>query len=351
MEAKISAGMKRERKMDFQERVRRRNEFDAGIAYGVKKFNLLTGRDKHAEYRKKNDNQWINLETGVIDDKFAECRNCPLCGANEFETLFVKCGFPHVKCNRCNLVYVNPILNQQEYEKLWQAEDSWESILESEPQIKMQTLEARYSLDIAELCINNKDDISICDVGCGPGRLLGEAKKRGYYAFGIEPNRRSHNSLREKGIDYLGDFFPLKEEIKKKFDCIFLLNALEHMRDPMQIVLEAKKLLRPSGIIYISVPCIDALVNRIMHEKAGVFGGHSHLQFFSIGTLSVFLEKAGFKVLEYETIITEIGVIKNYLSFKDPYFGDNVDLLDFLTPELIYKNHLARNLNMVGRLV
>jgi hypothetical protein len=122
------------------------------------------------------------------------------------------------------------------------------------------------------------------------------------------------------------------------------------MRKPLEIVLEIKKLLKQRGIIYISVPCIDALVNRIMHEKAGVFGGHTHLQFFSIKTLSMFLEKTGFEVLEYETIITEMGTIKNYLSYKDPYFGDNADELDFLTPEVIYKNHLARNVNMAGRL-
>ena len=166
----------------------------------------------------------------------------------------------------------------------------------------------------------------------------------------VEPNKRCHKFLEEKSIDYTGEFFPLKKYVRRKFDCVFLLNALEHMRDPLQIVLETKKLLKPSGIIYISVPCINALINRIMHEKAGVFGGHSHIQFFSIKTLSMLLEKTGFEVLEYETIITEIGVIKNYLSFKDPYFGDNTEKLDFITPELIYKNHLARNLNIVGRL-
>ncbi len=336
--------------MDFQERVRRRNEFDASIVYGTRKFNLMTSRKEHLDYRKKSDDQWLNPETGIIYDKFAEKRNCPLCFANGFEVLFIKSGFPHVKCNICGLVYVNPILNKDEYEKLWSMEDSWESVLESKEQVRMQTLEASYSLDVATLYIEHKEDISICDVGCGPGTLLAEAVKKGYSVFGIEPNSRCHKFLKEKGIEFTRDFFPLKHEINRKFDCIFLLNTLEHLREPLQIICEAKKLLNRSGIIYISVPCIDALVNRIMHEKAGVFGGHSHLQFFSIKTLSILLEKAGFAVLEYETIITEIGVIKNYLSFKDPYFGDNADALDFITPELIYKNHLARNLNMVGRL-
>lgn len=336
--------------MDFRERVRRRNEFDASLVYGTRRFNLLTKRDEHLDYRKKHDSQWMDPKTGGIYDRFAERRNCPLCGEDDFQTLFLKCGFHHVKCNVCELVYVNPILNEDEYAKLWSAEDSWESVLEAKDQIKLQALEANYSLDVAGLHLKKKEKVSVCDVGCGPGTLLEEAKKRGHYVFGIEPNKRCHKFLEEKGIDYTGEFFPMKQNIQRKFDCVFLLNALEHMRDPLQIVLEVKELLRQPGIVYISVPCIDALVNRIMHEKAGVFGGHSHIQFFDIKTLSMLLEKAGFEVMEYETIITEIGTIVNYLSFKDPYFGDNPDALDFLTPELIYRDHLARNLNMAARL-
>ncbi|MFA5339117.1 MAG: class I SAM-dependent methyltransferase [Candidatus Omnitrophota bacterium] len=338
--------------MNFEERVKRRNEFDASIVYGTRKFNLLTKRDDHLAYRESHDDQWTDPGTGLIYDKFAEKRACPLCKSGDHDAVFVKYGFPHVKCKSCGLVYVNRILNNDEYKKLWSAEDSWEAVLESTEQIKMQALEARYSLDIAEFYFDSKEknDIGICDVGCGPGTLLGEAKKRGYYAFGVEPNRRCHKFLTEKEIDYIGDFFPLKQEIKRRFDCIFLLNTLEHLREPLETVLEVKKILKPKGIIFISVPCMDALVNRIMHEKAGVFAGHSHIQFFSRETLSMLFEKAGFEVLEHETIITEIGVIKNYLSYKDPYFGDNADALDFLTPELIYKNHLARNINMVGRL-
>lgn len=336
--------------MNFDERVRRRNEFDASLVYGTSKFNLMTRRDEHVEYRKKNDDRWMNEETGVLYEKHAEERNCPLCGSNKYHTVFVKSGFPHVKCDSCTLMYVNPILNLSEYQKLWSAEDSWESVLETDAQRKMQSLEANYSLDIALQYIEKKECLEICDVGCGPGTLLGEVKKRGYYAFGVEPNKRCHKFLDQMGIDYTDEFFPLKRDIGKKFDCIFLLNALEHMREPLQIVLEVKKLLKPKGVIYISVPCNEALVNRIMHEKAGVFAGHSHIQFFTAKTIAMLFEKIGFEMLEYETIITELGVIKNYLSFKDPYFGESADKLEMITPELIYKNHLARNINAVGRL-
>ena len=339
------------RTMDFKERVRRRNEFDASLVYGTKKFNMLTGRDKHVDYRSHNDDHWLDPATGIIRETYSSARPCPLCAAGAHETLFVKSGFPHVKCSSCGLVYVTPILNEAEYAKLWSAEDSWENVLESAPQIKMQTLEARYSLDIAGLYLEGgAPGKRICDVGCGPGTLLQEAKRGGYEVFGIEPNSRCHRFLAEKNIAFAGDFFPLKEPLGKVFDAVFLLNTLEHLRDPAFVVKEIKQTLKPGGLIYVSVPNIDALVNRVMHAGAGVFGGHSHLQFFNGSTLASLLSGAGFEVLEYETIITELGVIKNYLSFQDPYFGDTGEHFDFLTPELIYSNHFARNVNMVARL-
>jgi len=337
--------------MDFNERLKRRNEFDASLVYGTKKFNELTGRKEHLDYRKNNDDMWLNTDTGVIHEKYAELRNCPLCDSNNYITLFVKSGFPHVKCLNCQLVYVNPILNKNEYIKLCSAEDSWESILENEHQMKMQALEANYSLDIVELYSKKTGKLRICDVGCGPGTLLLEAKKRNYDVFGIEPNERCHKFLKQNDLNFIGDFFPLKKDINEKFDCMFLLNVLEHMRDPIQTVKNAKSLLSDKGILYISVPCIDALVNRILQKEAGVFGGHSHLQFFNHVTMTKFFEKLGIEVLEYETIITELGVIKNYLSFENPYFGDTNQSFDYLTPEMIYQYHLGRNINITGRLI
>ena len=76
---------------------------------------------------------------------------------------------------------------------------------------------------------------AVIDVGCGPGTLLSEAKKRNYLVFGIEPNKRCHKLLEEAGIDYTGDFFPLKQDPGKRFDCVFLLNTLEHTPNPLPI--------------------------------------------------------------------------------------------------------------------
>lgn len=335
--------------MNVTERIRRRNEFDASLVYGTKRFNMLTQRDEHLKEREENDGQWVDPATGVIAERYADHRPCPGCGATGGETLFVKCGFPHVRCGSCTLVYATPILNMAEYERHYRHEDSWERVIENAEQVRMQAIESRYSLDIAELYMPDRRPLRICDVGCGPGTLLVEAKQRGHVVFGIEPNAQCHPVLASHGIPYSGEFFPLRSDLGRQFDGVFLLNALEHMRNPKETIIEIRKLLVPGGILYISVPNIDALVNRIMHAQASVFAGHSHLQFFNAKTLGRLCTEAGYTPVEHETIITQIGTIKNYLAYEDPYFGDTPESFAWLTPEMVYANDFARNINMVVR--
>ena len=87
-----------------------------------------------------------------------------------------------------------------------------------------------------------------------------------------------------------------------------------------------------------------------MVKYAGVFGGHSHTNFSNTNTLTRLFEKIGYEILEHETIITEIGVIKNYLSFQDPHLGYGSKDILYITLEFIYKNNIARNINIVEKI-
>jgi 2-polyprenyl-3-methyl-5-hydroxy-6-metoxy-1,4-benzoquinol methylase len=337
--------------MKFEKRVRRKNEFDASLVYGTRKFNLLTQRDKHAQYRKSHDSDWILSETSQLDPLRIQDRNCPLCKTNDHEELFTKSGFPHVVCKQCSLVYVTPILTEEESQKLYVEFQSYGPVLESKESVELHALEADYCLDILNLYLPDKaaNAIEICDIGCGPGGLLMAARNRGHRVYAIEPNKKCQEILAANDIEYLDDFFPFSQVPDRLFDSVFLLNTLEHLKDPLETVKSIGELLTPGGLIYLSVPNFHALVNRVLHEKGGTFGGHSHIQHFTSETLSRLLEQAGFEVLEFETIITELGTIQNYLSYKEPYYGEDAMVLDFISPEAIYRNHLGRSLNIIGR--
>ena len=109
--------------------------------------------------------------------------------------------------------------------------------------------------------------------------MLHIAKERGNHVLGIEPNKRYNQSLDELGIPHINDFFPLNLNNDQSFDIIFTLNTLEHLPDPKGAIEDIYKILKPEGLVYISVPNIDALVTRVLKYRSGVFVLLSHSVF------------------------------------------------------------------------
>jgi hypothetical protein len=61
------------------------------------------------------------------------------------------------------------------------------------------------------------------------------------------------------------------------------------------------------------------------------------------------LEKHGFKTIAYDTAISELGTIKNFLSYEEPYSGTAELNLDFLTPEYLYRHQLGSRIVLVAQ--
>ena len=138
--------------------------------------------------------------------------------------------------------------------------------------------------DVASLYADQAQ-LNICDIGCGPGRLLHIAKERGNHVLGIEPNKRYNQSLDELGIPYKR-FFPLNLNNYQSFDIIFTLNTSEHLPDPKGAIEDIYKILKPKGLVYISVPNIDALVTRVLKYRSGVSSVATFTFSFNAATLS-----------------------------------------------------------------
>ena len=335
------------KKMLPQERLKRKNEFDASLTVGVERFHRETGRDRHlAEEMEALANSLIDPATGLLMAEKARDRECPVCGGSFSRPIFIKAGFPHGRCPECELIYVNPVLNDQAAREYYREESSWARVLESDLQKKFDRLKFQYGLDAALPLINRDPDplFSLLDIGAGTGLFAESARDRGLKTTVLELNRENARKMREKGFTVLerplGEAGPFSE----KFDLVTLWEVLEHIVEPRELLEQIYRLMTPAGVLLILVPNADALITRILHEKSGTFGGHSHVQFFNINTLTRLLAETGFTVLEAETLITELGAINSYLDYQDPYAGRADNLFDLLTPDLIHDRLMGSKL-------
>ena len=66
-----------------------------------------------------------------------------------------------------------------------------------------------------------------------------------------------------------------------------------------------------------------------MGEKASLFTGRNHLQYFSIKTITKILQSTGFEVIKYKTSVSALNAILNYIHGNDPYkSGTDVNITE-----------------------
>jgi SAM-dependent methyltransferase len=311
---------------------------------GTARFNQATGRT----LSKSRPFLWaIDKETGLIRSDLVRARRCPICDEPPTQGLFVKDGFRHVRCQQCGLIYVSLILREDVMDKYWREEMAWVGVLNSEPQQELDRLKYQYGLDLVSHRLAGR---RVLDIGSGPGGFVRLAKEGGWQATALELNKESSRRLAAEGYQVIVKNLELTDMPSESFDLICLWEVLEHLPAPRVVLAEARRLLVPGGLFLILVPNVSSLVTRLLHEKSNTFGGHSHLNHFNEKTLTDLLGRAGLKLAEMETVITELGTINNYLSFEDPYKGTAETLLPDLTPECIHNNMWgSRILALAGR--
>src|SRR5437879_13925162 len=93
----------------------------------------------------------------------------------------------------------------------------------------------------------------LVDVGCGGGAFLRHCRERGWSAIGFDPSVQAVAYAREHGLEAYAEKWPPCSLADESADAVTLMNVLDHLRDTFGVVGEAWRILRPGGVLYISV--------------------------------------------------------------------------------------------------
>jgi len=119
-------------------------------------------------------------------------------------------------------------------------------------------------LFLSYLPVNGK----ILEAGCGLGRWVIFLKQHGYDIVGIDSNELAiaklkdfDESLQVESGEVLGIHYP-----DNYFDAYISLDVVEHFEDgPTSALKEAHRILKPNGLIFVSVPTIN-IIRKIIRQ-------------------------------------------------------------------------------------
>lgn len=140
-----------------------------------------------------------------------------------------------------------------------------------------------------------RDAKSLLDVGCGDGVLLEVAYDRGIACTGIESSHALQKLLRDKYKDRIDICDAIDATATPTFDVIALLNVIEHVPAPHELLALLATKLNPNGILFVHTPNVGGLPARIQGAQWSQIEPLGHLYYFSVQTLNAILQKSGFE--------------------------------------------------------
>ena len=235
-----------------------------------------------------------------IPDEYLEERKCPNCNNDKSNFELKKDYLNLVKCDNCNLVYTNPLFNEDHYKEIYQSKE-YQNIVKDLGESSHIYRKERFGKERVKNIIKyfNKKDISILDVGCSTGFFVEAAIENQLRCIGIDLNPSAIEFGKKRNLElYVKDIFDINNQ---NFDVITLFDVLEHLTNPADIINKIYKLLNKNGITSIYVPNYDSASRMLMGRDAHFIWPTHHLNYFNIDTISNFLEKRNFDVLEVNT--------------------------------------------------
>ena len=253
---------------------------------------------------------------------------CDFCNVDDSKPYMEIGYFKVVQCKRCELIYVNPRFDDDQYKALYSeeyflegydAEGNQHNYLE-EKDLKQKDMV--YEREAVEAFSGGK----FLEIGSGFGFFL-ELLSDKWEKYGCEYSTFAVEHCRQNGLSsiFQGDLLDQKFD-PNSFDCVTARYVVEHLKKPRIFFKELARIIKPSGHVVISCPNWGGITARLFGEFFRLNGPDEHIHWFTKDSLIRYLKEYGFKIekVEYPYLRTSYFNLKELWNFFSRFIILNV---------------------------
>ena len=256
---------------------------------------------------------------------------CQLCNSeNILKLKLKKDNYNLMKCQQCELIFLNPIPKTKEIKEYYSNYLSKKNNKFINKEIiklrKEKIWIPRYNTISKKIKMEDK---SILEIGSGTGEWLEilKRKKLNYLGIEISPEEYKKTKINYNVINK--SLLEFKNE--QTYDIIFMWDLIEHLNDLNSNFNKINKLLNKNGHIIISTINTDSISFSLKKSNWRFFYPPEHIYYFNEKSLKILAKKENYKIIHYETKVLIQSYLTtnkklNYNSKKIKFFSYKVKL-------------------------
>ncbi len=233
-------------------------------------------------------------------------RDCVVCGAPGPEPRFSRNGFPMVACRACGCLYVGTDPATIDFDALY-GPDYYtgghdQVFSDYVGQAAARRAHARRKLAwLRTVPPRWPRDGRLLDVGCAAGFFLAEARAQ-YAVQGVELSSWSSAWARDQlGLPVFTGTLQQAALPAGHFDIVTLWDVIEHVPDPVPLLAEVARVLKPGGRVVLTTGDWGSAYAQRHGEHWHLMTPPWHLTMFSRATLTRAAARAGLKPVHWAT--------------------------------------------------
>jgi 2-polyprenyl-3-methyl-5-hydroxy-6-metoxy-1,4-benzoquinol methylase len=148
----------------------------------------------------------------------------------------------------------------------------------------------------------------VLDIGCGSGVLLERMQSLGWEAEGVEIDTAAVETARARGARVRIGTLHTQQYPAGHFDAVHMSQVLEHVHDPLALLAECNRILKPGGKVVVTTPNVDSWGHARFCRAWAYLDPPRHLCLFNRRTLSAAANLQNFRVQQICTTVRAVWV-------------------------------------------